>query len=294
MQFDLGGQKDPAEFISELVSRSLQAAELSASIAEGLARASATGREGQLAVTVDATGALIGVDIAGEPDEIGLTRLTHNFSAAYQRARSAVNQAVAGAMPTPDLHDQVLRSVPAEVSLARGEDRVELDEFHGDGDGEPRRDLTVDDLPPDPAFDRILAVLDAPDPIAALDELQAEGHAPYVNTAAIDFDAEVRAEILAITQRAEEMQGELATIVATATDRAVEVTSDAWGGISLLEFKTPALDLSRDELERITVETARRAAEEAGAEATRRLRAAGIDPSQEPTLSGMTKSEETP
>jgi hypothetical protein len=250
------GAFDPAGFISQLVSISLEAAAESerrfAALRAGQGRAS----EGPVEIVVAPTGEVRSLTFQDEPSAHPAKTIEAAVMRAYRRAAAAANAATA-AGADPSVAGTIIASVPGEVAAQRAEEDLDpTGPALGEDAPRPRPGTdvppTVADLPADPGLDALLSILDDPDPFRAVERLRTAPGLPRVDLrgrTAADIDAEIRAEVEAISERGAALGPELRSLRATARNADGEVEVDAWGGLTGIELSVGVRTRTAEELE---------------------------------------------
>ena len=239
---------DAQAVISDLVQRS-QALSRAAGIQNAaLEEAEGWARKGPVEITLAPEGSVRKIVFAGEPDQVGIAALTNFTMQAIREASERANRATASAVIDAGARSAVLDSIPAEIAEQREPGDTALD-----GPDEPveQGSVTVDDLPPDPEFDRLLdEIFDADDPLAALHDKAAQGEVPSLPEVGPgeDLDEAIRRDIAATAERITQAGEQLRTVQATAQSDELSATVGAWGNVLHIEFRTGATRRNPEEL----------------------------------------------
>lgn len=235
-------------FISSIVEMSLNAQRQADAQARALTAASGSAEVDGVRVRVGPGGVLTDIDLLRPVADYSPATLTHALRDGYRIAADRANQATAAAVIDDDARAQVLSSVPESVAERRVDHPV--DDTDGPRVADAQGTFTVDDLPPDPDFEKVLAVLDAPDPMTALRELDSAGEFDMVDLTrpVEEIDAEIRAELEAISARAADVGPEVRAVQGQAENRSARATAGPWGALASIEVRPAGLDLPPAEL----------------------------------------------
>lgn len=234
--------------ISNLVQRSQElsrAAEVQNAVLE---ESEGWARKGPVEITLAPEGSVRKIIFAEEPDKVGIAALTNFTMQAIREASERANRATASAVIDPGARAAVLESLPADIAEQR-----EPGDTVVDGPDEPveQGSFTVDDLPPDPEFDRLLdEIFDADDPLETLHAKAAAGEVsslPEVRPGE-DLDEAIRRDIAATAERVTQAGEQLRTVQATVQNDELSATVGAWGNVVHLEFRTGATRRKPEEL----------------------------------------------
>lgn len=276
---------DPEEFISDLVGLSLAKAEESRQQYAALAAAQGSASDGPVDVRVGPSGELLALAFVEEPRGWAADTLSEHLITAYRKAAALANEQVARSTPG-EVADAVRQSAPEAIEAAR----PLPDEDFGAGPSTSGSALpshpTVADLPADDALDELLALLDDDDPFRALERLRAHPGVTAVDAtlSGPDLDAQVRAEVEAITERGAALGPELAAIAVRDENADARVTVNAWGGLSAIELTASSRSRSAQALADSVLELVRRATSSAASQAHDLLTGAGLATGDDPVL----------
>ncbi len=279
---------DPEAFISELVTVSLKAAEESRQAYAALAQAEGHATEGIVEITVAPQGTVRSLVLTDEPSSRPAAVISADLMRAYRRAAAEANANLA-AVGDPAIAGLIRDSVPDDVAAQRAEE-PESDRVPQSDAGSvtiPARP-TIDDLPPDPELDELMAILDDPDPFRAAERLRSAIPRINLDRPASEIDAEIRAEIQSISDRAESLGPDLAAIRAEAENADGRVEVDAWGKLTEVELSVTIRTKTAQDLEtsitRLIAQATHRATQAAGD----LLRGSGLTSTDDPTLTTLT------
>lgn len=239
---------DAEAVISDLVRRSQALSRAADAQRMALEEAEGWARRGPVEVTLAPEGGVRKVVFTQEPDQVGVAALTNFTMQAIDEASERANRATASSVIDADVRSAVLDSVPADIAEQRGPDVVVVD-----GPDEPveQGTFTVDDLPPDPEFDRLLdEIFDADDPLAALHDKAAAGEVPSLPEVGPGegLDDAIRRDIAATAERITQAGEQLRTVQATVENDELSATVGAWGNVLRIEFRTGATRRNPEEL----------------------------------------------
>lgn len=289
--------EQPEEAISTLVKASLRMRAQATAQVEALEHANGTAREGIVEVVVAPAGELAAVRFVDDIRDSSAAILSNAAMRAYTRAAELANRATAGAVIDPGASAAVLEAVPEEIEGLRDDDApVATTPLRAGDPVEDDRLYTVDDLPPDPEFDRILDTLDSDNPMQALRDLESAGAIRLLDTSrpAAELEAGIVAEMEAISSQAQQFGPELRAIRATGENDAARISVNPWGKVLDIVIRPPGMELEREELAVQIMAAARAGQQEASDEVAALLAGTTFADPEDPSVGSVLRKAEHP
>lgn len=272
-------EDDPQKMLDALAQLAGEHFELAERQRAALAAAEGVARSGPVELAVGPDGSLSRVAIEGDVDRLSPAMLRNYLMEAYREAAQLANRACAASVVDPGASETIRRSMPEELAEEDGDDCALLPPG-------PERSYTLDDLPEDPEFERLLTRMDSSDAQEVLAELKAAAGLENFdfNRPAEQIQAEIIADAQRLARSAEEVGPELRALRVTHDTEHLTVTIGAWGQIHDLTIRPAALRLDAQQLAEAIVAGVREAEGVAAREARALLSASGIYDPQDPSL----------
>lgn len=235
---------------------------------------------GPVEVVVAPGGVLRSIRFDGQPSAHSHVALTNDLMRAFHKACEQVNRLTAATFSSADLSALALASVPDDVASMRDpEERTP----EAPAAGEVER-ISIDDLPIDPAFDRMLdEILESDDPMKAVFD---HGAAPVSDPTipASELQDVIQRDIQHSVERVEALGPELRALQGMAETREIRAIVGAFGDIVSIEIRRDGVELTAQELSEAVIATIAAATRDAEQQATDLLHDAGYDDAEDPFL----------